>query len=284
MRTSTFRLTALALLLDVQLGAPGLAAQENSDSADRGERLSVLSGVVTDHETGQPVSGATVSLIPGLGTGTSVATGGTGDDGGFRFQDLRPGAYRITVSRLGYRVLVDSLSVPAGSEVSVRAELSTLPIGLDPITVVVRRRRADVIPGLQAREHRGVGRILTRERIEATKALHVSDVLRIVPGLRLVPEDDLGYTVRLRDGCRPAIWIDGARTHGINVDAVLLPDDLEAIEVYQAGEIPPQFGQDPCGAVVFWTRTRRPGTGKTKAWKRIVLSAVILAAIFWRFH
>ncbi len=277
---------ALVLLLTVWPGPPGAAAQATPGRPALPDTLATVIGRVTDHETARAVLGAAVSLVIDAGEVRTVRTGETDRDGRFRFVDLRPGRYRLTVDRLGYRSMADSVTVPPGAEVRVQAELSTLPLDLDPVVVVVRRENGHrgFAPGLEGRRLRGAGTFLTRDQIEATKAVHVSDLLQSFPGIRLVPEGELGYTLRLRGGCRPAIWIDDARTESINVDAVLLPDDIEAIEVYHSGEIPARFGHSPCGAVVFWTRTAEPGSGKASAWKRIALSAVVLAGMFLGFR
>lgn len=272
-------LTLAALLAPAVASLLGPMPSSAQEAVGQRDTLSTVSGIVSDHETVRPVLGATVFLTAGSGETRTVRRSETGQDGRFIFTGLPAGAYQLTVDRLGYRSLTDSITVPPGTELRVQAELSTLPLDLEPIVVVVGARSQDVVPGLGGRVQRGVGTIITRDRIEATKAQHVSEILRLAPGVRLVPEGDLGYTVRLRGGCRPAIWIDDARTQSIDVDAILLPSDVEAVEVYHANELPARFGQDPCGAVVFWTRTQQPGTGKMAAWKRVALSAAVLAGM-----
>ncbi len=279
--TSTVRIMTLPFFLVTALGvlSTGAYAQEAATRRERPDTLSTLSGAVTDHENGQPVVGAKISLVMDSKTGPTVKTGDTDDEGRFHFPDVGPGTYRLSVDRLGYRRFEDSVAVPPGSEVRVQVELSTSPLDLEPIVVVVGRRGERVVPGLEGRRLRGPGTFILRDRIEETKARHVSELLRLAPGVHLVPEGQLGYTVRLRHNCHPAVWIDDARTTSVDIDAILLPSDIEAIEVYHAGEIPARFGQDPCGAVVVWTRTKQPGTGKVSAWKRVVLSTAVLAGM-----
>ena len=55
-----------------------------------------LYGVVSDHETGEPVTNASVVLSPGGKTKT------TGTDGRYEFNDLDPQQYTITVQKTGY--------------------------------------------------------------------------------------------------------------------------------------------------------------------------------------
>ena len=58
--------------------------------------FSTLYGVVTDHETGEPIVNASVVLSPGGKTKT------TGTDGTFEFSDLDSQQYTITVQKTGY--------------------------------------------------------------------------------------------------------------------------------------------------------------------------------------
>ncbi len=58
---------------------------------------STLHGVITDHETGEPIANASIVLSPGGKTQTS------GDDGRFEFQNLDPAQYTVTVQKTGYQ-------------------------------------------------------------------------------------------------------------------------------------------------------------------------------------
>jgi len=59
--------------------------------------FATLYGVVTDHETGEPIANATVVLSPGGKTKI------TGNDGLFEFLDLDATQYTITVQKTGYQ-------------------------------------------------------------------------------------------------------------------------------------------------------------------------------------
>jgi hypothetical protein len=45
------------------------------------------------------------------------------------------------------------------------------------------------------------------------------------------------------------------------MDHILPTIDLEAVEVYHASSLPVEFGSNPCGAIVVWTRRGEPGVG-----------------------
>ena len=54
------------------------------------------------------------------------------------------------------------------------------------------------------------------------------------------------------------MWIDGARVMTNNANEALdyvRPSDIEMIEVYRGvGQIPGEFLEDACAAIVIWTR------------------------------
>lgn len=75
-----------------------------------------IHGVVRESETGQPLSGCSVMLMP---TGMTATTGG---DGSFQFEDLLPDTYSVEVSCYGYYTNKKSIIV-AVSERDRRAHV-----------------------------------------------------------------------------------------------------------------------------------------------------------------
>jgi hypothetical protein len=75
-------------------------------------------GVVVDSATGAPLPAAQVRLV-GLARGEL-----THDDGGFAFDDLRPGTYTVAVQRVGYGAAVRAVSVASGARAVVRITLA----------------------------------------------------------------------------------------------------------------------------------------------------------------
>ncbi|HZC25870.1 MAG TPA: carboxypeptidase-like regulatory domain-containing protein, partial [Actinopolymorphaceae bacterium] len=71
--------------------------------------------------TGDPVTGATVALADPLGE--VVARASTGMDGAFALADLRPGAYTLAVSALGYRPTARAVRIPDTGRVRQDVEL-----------------------------------------------------------------------------------------------------------------------------------------------------------------
>src|SRR3954471_9282029 len=68
-----------------------------------------IAGTVTSAESGEPVQGATVSIV-GTRFGAISATGGR-----YTIAPLAPGLYRVRLSMIGFApVVVDSVPVKAG--------------------------------------------------------------------------------------------------------------------------------------------------------------------------
>jgi hypothetical protein len=96
-----------------------------------------LSGKVLDKNTQKPLAGATLLLNPG---GKGVTTNETGE---FRFSEIQPGAYSLTVTNLNYRPLtLTNIVVTTGNENILSIELEAEPNALDEVVVRGRRNTA----------------------------------------------------------------------------------------------------------------------------------------------
>ncbi|MDR1811082.1 MAG: carboxypeptidase-like regulatory domain-containing protein [Prevotella sp.] len=104
MRKTTF-LLGCALFLTM---FSGCAKEEHN-------LFSTLYGVVSDHETGDPVSAATIVLSPGGKTTVS------GNDGRYEFKDLDAVQYTIMVQKAGYQTNRKTITAIAGE--SVQADI-----------------------------------------------------------------------------------------------------------------------------------------------------------------
>jgi len=279
----------IPLLGLVLLGTPlpGTARQVAGATAERGENredsTSVFRGRVVDHATGEALYGAAVSLASGPGGTPGLGTRVTGEDGRFLFRPVPPGTYNLTVTLLGYRTLREPMPVEGQTDLQVVLKLAVSPVEMDPIEVVGERQLRGPMADFERRRQRGIGTYITREEIEARNPYVLTDLLRMVPGLRVVPGGPFGeQAIRLRGNCQPEIIVDGVRTTiGNDIDHVLPPMDVEAVEVYRGAELPVQFGNNSCGAIVVWTRRPEDTGGHGITWRRIGIAAgfILLAII-----
>ncbi len=82
----------------------------------------IIKGTVTDGVTGQPLSGASVT-VTGSYSGSMV----TGTDGGFTISNVTPGTITITASLSGYYSVSGTGAVSAGGVLMFSPKLSTTP-------------------------------------------------------------------------------------------------------------------------------------------------------------
>jgi hypothetical protein len=152
--------------------------------------------------------------------------------------------------------------------------------------------------GFYERQRSDFGHFITRQEIELRAPERMTDLLHSVPGVRTLPSTSglsrsgIGFRgSRLSQGgaCHPRVYIDGivvirgdARARGLNVqgfpeiasdlegsdpslrdeialDDFLMPEDVQAVEVYRrASEVPARFGgmstETQCGVIAIWTR------------------------------
>lgn len=101
------------------------------------------------------------------------------------------------------------------------------------------------------------GHYIDRAQLDASTGKRLSEIIRDLPGVRLLPSPSSAVSaIRFRN-CQPLIWVDAVRNVGDELDAVIAIGDVEAMEVYiSPGTVPAQFRdmRQPCGAILVWTR------------------------------
>ena len=185
---------------------------------------------------------------------------GVSDSAGrFALAGLPGGAGTLSVRRIGFEPLDARLELVDGRTDSLNVVLVMIAGVLPGVTT-----NADALERVRLGDfyrHREVGNgfFFNRKELEAKRVVRISDVLRRLPGVRLIPDRNGRQQLRMaRSNCAPDFWIDGQRAPFLNVDDLPL-GDVEAIEVYRGSSgIPPEFnnrlGNPGCGAVVIWTR------------------------------
>lgn len=195
----------------------------------------------------------------------------TNEEGRFLFRAVPPGSYRLSVTLLGYERLVDTLQVEAGVDLEMTLLLSVDPVRLEPIVVEAERRSRDSRGFEERSRNRPQVFTITREEMEVQRPRYLTDVLASVPGGRIGPAPFGGKTILLRGDCLPSVFIDRVRvpnTEGI--DLLVSPSNLEAIEVFHGFDLPVEFGVNPCGGILIWTRVgeRRKSEDGETLWRR----------------
>jgi hypothetical protein len=105
--------------------------------------------------------------------------------------------------------------------------------------------------------------------------MYVTDALTGIAGVD-VQQGSAGQSVIMRSTagtrCLPSVYIDNVRIASTadgfgesSVDLFVNPSDLEGMEVYAHPlQVPVQFANGRCGAIVIWTNRIRLPSEKTK--------------------
>jgi len=226
------------------------------------QSVGAISGTVRD-SAGIPIPGVEVVLLQLQGAVHSDSLGV------FRFPNIPAGKRQLHFRRLGFAPKSVDAEISEGKTLALTVVLEASATEIEGVTVEELTRRRQVLADFYDRSSRGFGHFVTREQIERRNPMNLSDMMRTVPGARLVPLRNGGQaTLRFnravmggRD-CPPQYWVDGVKAYGLNIDDII-PQDVEGIEIYEgASTVPPQFntkeGTTICGVVLIWTRV--PGT------------------------
>jgi hypothetical protein len=226
-------------------------------------------GVLVSDIDARPITDARVELLDADG----VVRAGTRTDsiGWFLLSAEEAGWYRLRSSPPGYEsATTPRVEVGAGVVLDVRFVLSPDVVLLAPLEVRGRSRpllAGGALRAYRERVRQNVGFQLTREQIAQQNPKAMTDLLRRVPGLRILRDSQGGTMVtmagvrRILRACPMRIFVDGQEfRHGPGAVDDMVPVDVEGIEVFRTiAELPPEFaGPDSqCGVIAIWTRRGR---------------------------
>ena len=246
-----------------------------------------IDGRVADLGTGEAVEGATVELAPWGGeagepakpdsTRAAEVAGGDGSRavsatdrvGLFRFVEIVPGDYRLTVTHVAYGSFAERVLVRPGEQVALRVSLSPTAIELEPVTVSVAAAESERDRGLGT----SVRRLTAAELAPiARSGDHLANALaRLLPGVRVRSgRSQPGELVCLefRDpaslavpGCRsPVVVVDNVRQANALITLNTLPvANIRSVQAIGPGEAGVRFGADSSyGAIVIETFAAGP--------------------------
>jgi hypothetical protein len=228
-------------------------------------------GAVTD-TTGHPVAGAEVSIDSAQWHPVSEA-------GAFVFPRLSAGRHLLIVRSPGYAVDSLHFTIDAGESMALTAKLEKLS-ALSVVNVQARADTAmttsaishDWTEGFEYRKrHSNGGTFLDQEAIDGKGAMRMTELLRTVPGVQLVPvANDFGgndFKIVMRgtatvqgESCPIQYYFDGHPfEESDDIDRLISPHQIAAMEIYSgSSQVPEQF-KGPharCGIIVIWTKSQ----------------------------
>lgn len=212
-----------------------------------------IAGVVRD-VAGVPVSDVEVGVIKGDRLQQFVITA---TDGKFLLTGMAPSVVPLRIRRLGYAMQFLDVDPRVPSSAQLDIVLKTVPGELEEV----------IIPGSETRlrefyEHKqqraSFGKFLEQQEIQRLGPTNPSDLFRSVPGV-VIRSASGGNALRIR-GCQPMVWVDGQRVPGAELDEVIHPSEIAAIEFYSSSAgIPAQYLEREnrlCGLILVWTRSQ----------------------------
>lgn len=249
------RRTAVWTALAVGASLMQLAAQPPAAARQRASYS--LSGTIADHD-GKPLEGAEVSLIEHDSVSRLVRSDSAGH---FELRALPAASARLHIRRLGFASRTVDVAISGADYHSVVViELDAAPTTLAGVEVVDIANEPDMrLRNYYSRKaSNSFGHFIDGSAIESRHPQFVSEMLRSVTGATVTPSGRIGYIVRLR-GCAPLVWLDGVRVPGAQVDELIQPSEVAAMEVYNSfAGIPAQYfdRSATCGTILVWTRAK----------------------------
>jgi outer membrane receptor protein involved in Fe transport len=160
--------------------------------------VGTIEGTVTTTRDGAGVLDASV-FVEG-----HVQRAHTDNRGRFRISGVPAGERRVTVQRIGYRPLTQTVTVTAGGVVQMTFALTEAASLVDPVTVTASRGEEEKLKDLPVTVS-----VLSGEEIARMRPTHVGDALNRLAGVHVVSFDGDGSHNAIRQPlcCRATILI-----------------------------------------------------------------------------
>jgi hypothetical protein len=227
-----------------------LSLRAQSDSEPHGT-AGILGEVVTSN--GEPVRDARINLD---GLSSSVISN---DTGVFVLPRLPAGSQTVIVRRIGYLPKRIGVELRDGATAALTVVLDKSVQVLDSVRVTAKRysSQEEFLAEFEQRKRASPGGIFyTEEYLRGRVFRDTPDIFRNIAGLTVSPDGVVSLTrgaASLTDSrCIPALFIDNVKMD-TPLD-IIRPHEIRGIEIYKsAASVPPAYN-DPCGAIVIWTK------------------------------
>jgi hypothetical protein len=185
----------------------------------------------------------------------------TNEKGEFTMHDLPSGSKVLLARHLGFGAETVPVDLSSHGEKHVTMKLAKFVAVMDPILVTARRTAALDKIGFSQRRKSGAGYFIGPDRLMNMHPNAVTDILRMVPGLRVSygPYGDVVSSSRgTGSGCVQYYLDDMPYTEATpgDITSFVTGGEVVAVEVYQDTNAPPQYTRagTSCTTIVLWTR------------------------------
>ena len=203
-----------------------------------------IEGSITDHETGEPLIGATVRIRE------LELTEVSDEQGHFAFRELPSGSYTLAVSYIGFQPLSRRVTTSDGSKTR-RLKLSLYPVANEIVEVeVVAKSEARRI-----REQAMPVTVISMQQLQGTVS-DVESILAKTVGVTIRQTGGVGSSSRISlrglEGKRIGFFIDdtpmGDQSDFLDLNDIPV-DMIDRIEIFK-GVVPAKFGGSSMGGAV----------------------------------
>jgi hypothetical protein len=195
---------------------------------------------------GQAVTNADVS-VPGTGLQAHVS-----QTGAFALSGLPAGTQSVEIRAFGFEPKRATVDVSNDSLTTVAVILDRTVQTLGAVTIYGKSNSS--LAAFDRRRRSSFGHFVTAADIERRQPIRTTDMLRTLPGVRVVPGTGFGDVVLVR-GCKPTVYYNGMRMGddaAEEIDLLANPSEVTAIEVYTSVGRPVEYWGNSCGTVVLW--------------------------------
>ena len=244
-RISEYRLIGYSFVASAPGDQPGLTiaaglavpAAGAADPSGAALARAVIEGQVVRTD-GTPVQAAIVGLL------ASSDSTVTSDSGRFVLRNLLPGAHILWVRGAGFEPTRVVAAVSAGHPRTVRIVVAPSTHTLAPITTTAPFPPGYSSVGLDKRIQSGVGNIITLDQIEHQHTESATQLLQNVRGIHLQTYSDPESRVMGSQGSCVSFVLNGIPQKEFtshDLDNLVSPDQIGAIEIYSSGDAPVAF-------------------------------------------
>jgi hypothetical protein len=208
--------TALIVLSSLVLPRPATAASVDhrhaaGDESARAKFAGIINGRVTDKESGQPIQAAQVSAI----IGTSRLGALTDANGDYAIRGAPAGPVRVSVSRIGFTPMSETVTVPDNGDVTADFALTHTALRLEEVVTTAtgeqsRREIGNAVASVKADSITATAPVtnvseLLQARAAGVQVIQTQGVLGSSPNIRIRGVSSLSLSNE------PLIVVDGAR-------------------------------------------------------------------------
>jgi hypothetical protein len=240
---------------------PGRSVGEQRFSAVNYQKgNAVLRGKVVN-ANGIPIPNARVEVEGTMGRALTNA------EGAFTLTELPSGTQSVVARQMGFTPVSQAVDLSTREAVITTITMNTPVQVLEPVVVTAEADLGLENIGFVARKRGMSGTFMDAKEIMARGPNLLTDVFRTVPSLRVVPVSPYDYAVQssrgnMLGGNCVKFWLDGNPFEAVfpgDVDRMIPPYDIAAIEVYQGSTVPLQFtnaNSSNCAVIVIWSKYR----------------------------